>query len=161
MGGVAGKLPLLAKLAWLCGATWETGLERRPPAVKSFKTLGNLQTRLDPACMCPSCDQWWWPCQAPPGSPLWAWAKQTQELGSRKASPRPSSSPRPQSIPTLPPRRRWMGHRRRPGEMDGVPTRTSSLPPQGLPRLWAKSSQTSKGMRAWICNQGGGYNQED
>lgn len=40
--------------------------------------------------------------------------------------------------------------------MDGVPTRTSSRPPQGLPRLWAKSSQPSKGMRAESRNQGQG-----
>lgn len=40
--------------------------------------------------------------------------------------------------------------------MDGVPTRTSSQPPQGLPRPWAKSSHPSAGMRAESYNQGQG-----
>lgn len=82
-------------------------------------------------------------------------------LGARKASPWPSSFPRPQSIPTRPPRRQWMGRRRKLGETDGAPTRTSSQPPQGLPRPWAKSSQTSKGMRAGGCNWGEGAPQKD
>lgn len=41
--------------------------------------------------------------------------------------------------------------------MGEAPTRTSSQPPQGLPRLWAMSSQTSKGRRAQGCNQGRGH----
>lgn len=97
------------------------------------------------------------PPASTPGSPPQAWEKEAGELRRRKASPRPSSSPRPQFIPTLPPRRQWTGHRRRPGETGGVPTRTSSQPPPGLPRPLAKSFQTSKGMRAESCNQGQGY----
>lgn len=68
----------------------------------------------------------------------------------------PSSFLRPQSIPTRPPRRQWMGHQRRPGEMGGVPTRTSSQPPPGQLKLWVKSSQISKGMRTGSCDQGRG-----
>lgn len=103
----------------------------------------------------------WSEVVAPPasthGSPPQAWGKEAWELTSRKASPQPPFSPRPQSIPTPPPRRQWTGHHTRPGEMDGEPIRTSSQPPQELPRPWAKSSQTSKGIRAGSCNQGGGH----
>lgn len=101
------------------------------------------------------------PTCAPPGSVVGAPPpaipeKEARELRSEKALPQPSSSQRPPSTPTLPPRRLWMGHQRRPGETDGAPTRISSQLPQGLPRPWAKSSQASKGMTAGGCNQGGG-----
>lgn len=124
--------------------------------MKSFKILCNIQERLDPSLQVPSYSLWWWPSQPPHLAYHHRPRKKAWELRNRKA-PKPPSSPRPQCIPTPPPRRQWTGHRRRPGEMDGAPTRTSSQPPQGLPRLWAKSSQHSKGMRAGSCNQGRGH----
>lgn len=131
--------------------------------MKFLKNCATLRIGWTLACRCPSCGLWG---LAPPastsGSPPTPGKKRHGSLEGRSPSPQPPSSPRPQSIPTLPPRRPWMGHRRRPGEMDGEPNRTLSQPPQELPRPWAKSSPSSKGMRAGSCNQGrGGTPHED
>ena len=51
-------------------------------------------------------------------------------------------------MPTLPPRRPWTAPPQRPGVMDMVLTRTSSLLPLEPPRLLARSSLTSTGQYA-------------
>lgn len=125
--------------------------------MKVLKNCATLRLGWTLACRCPSCGLWGLaPPASTPGSPPDPWEKEAWELRRRKPSPQPTSSPRPQFIPTPPPRRPWTGHQRRPGEMDGEPIRTSSQPPRELPRPWAKSSPSSKGMRAGSCKWGTG-----
>lgn len=52
---------------------------------------------------------------------------------------------RPRCMRTRPPRRRWTGPVPRHGGTGVGPTRTSSPPPPGQPKPWARSSQNSTG----------------
>lgn len=62
---------------------------------------------------------------------------------------------RQQSTHTRPPRRRWTAPVPRPGATAAAPTRTSFLPPQVPPRLWAKLSPSSTGEEG-LKKQAGG-----